>query len=183
MNNMKVLNKIQRLKMSKVKGFLYEVRLEWFVPIKTKLNEKVTICPIKDGKGVELFRNERVKDAFQKMEKSGQICIGAYIDGKLVGHAACILPEKEFGSFKVKNSAYIHYCYVDPQWRGYGIYPNMLSWIVRKVLEVYEIPRVTITTSPENIASQKGLMKIGFRFVKKYTYIKWWRIIWRKIVV
>lgn len=183
MEKSSILNRIRMLKVLKIKGFLYEVRPEWFIPVETSLKEKIEICPIKDGRDVEQLRDIQVKNAFEKMKKNGQICIGAYVNGKLAGHAACILPEIEYGPFRVKESAYIHYCYVDPEWRGFGIYPNMLSWIVKMVLDKYHIPRVTITTSEENVASQNGLKKIGFRFVRKYTYIEWWRIIWKKIVV
>lgn len=178
-----ILNRIRRLKVSKIKGFLYELRPECLIPVEASLKAKIEIRPIKAGRDVEQLREIQVKNAFEKMEKNGQICIGAYVNGKLAGHAACILPEMEYGPFIVKESAYIHYCYVDPEWRGFGIYPNMLSWIVKMVLDKYDISRVTITTTEENVASQNGLKKIGFRFARKYTYIEWWRIIWKKIVV
>lgn len=179
----KYMMMLKKLKIHRIKGNLYELKKRDFITVPSKISEGYKVGFLSDGEGVELIRDNSVKVAFQRMEREGQICAGAYIDGRLVGHASCILPEKDHGAFKVRKSAYIHYCYVSPEYRGYNIYPSLLSWIIQKVIKEYGIERLTITTVEDNVSSQKGLKKVGFQFVRKYSYIEWWRFIWKRIVV
>jgi len=129
------------------------------------------------------IRNRNVMCAFQNMIREGQICIFAYIGDKAVGHAACVLPDTIVGAFHVKNSAYIHYCYVEPKYRGHNIYPLMLCQLIKICEMEKNIQRFTIMTSKENISSQQGLKKVGFIFWKNYCCIEWWRLLWKKVLV
>ncbi len=176
--------KIRNILPQIVKGYLFQLEGEFnFVNPNFEKGLEVRILDEADCYVLLNLRNENVRVAFERMIQEGQICVGAYIEGALIAHAACVLPVKCQGAFKIIESAYIHYCYVDPKWRGQGIYPHMLSVIIQNVFEEHNVKKVSITTSQGNISSQRGLSKVGFRFVKRYVYVEWWRILWKKIKI
>lgn len=57
-------------------------------------------------------------------------------------------------------------CLTVPEFRGKNIYPVVLQHILRNVF-AQGIKTVFITTSPSNIASIRGIEKVGFRRLKK----------------
>jgi predicted GNAT family acetyltransferase len=57
------------------------------------------------------------------------------------------------------NSIHIGPCWTNKNQRGKGIYPAVLS----KICSDYYKKNVYIFTEKENIASQKGIEKVGFK--------------------
>ena len=58
-----------------------------------------------------------------------------------------------------KKSLHIGPCWTDNKFRGQGIYPAVLSSICKNNSET----NMFIFTEDENIASQKGITKVGFK--------------------
>jgi len=62
--------------------------------------------------------------------------------------------------YKLKeNEVFIHYCETAPETRGRNIYPHVLS----NIIEEHKDKDILISISDENIASKKGVEKVGFR--------------------
>ncbi|WP_138261925.1 GNAT family N-acetyltransferase [[Clostridium] hylemonae] len=182
---MNTLNKINKYLPHIKRGILFYLNQGMEVEVDTDLKSILRIEVVTDDicGDVCAVRNKNVQYAFENMVHKGQVCVFAYVDGQIAGHAACVLPDNKEGAFVVKNSAYIHYCYVDSRYRGHNIYPLMLHQIIKICKSKKGIQRFTIMTSRENIPSQLGLKKVGFTFWKNYCYIEWWRFIWKKVMV
>ena len=58
-----------------------------------------------------------------------------------------------------KNSIHIGPCWTDKNHRGKGIYPAVVS----KICADYSQKDVYIFTDDDNISSQKGIEKVGFK--------------------
>lgn len=182
---MSIMNKIYKFLPHIKRGMLFYLNQGMKVDVDTDLKPHLRIELVKEDmcNDVCAVRNENVQRAFENMVRKGQVCVFAYVDGRIAGHAACVLPDNMEGAFRVKKSAYIHYCYVDSKHRGHNIYPLMLQQIIRICNSEQNIQRFTMMTSRENIPSQHGLKKVGFAFLKNYWYIEWWRFIWKKVTV
>ena len=124
------------------------------------------------------IRKANVVEAFRNMYRNGEFCLGAFLDGELIGHCSMIFPTNRKNQIIINNSGYIHYCYIAPMYRGKNVYPKMLEELMRQAYSLYGIKRFSIITSPDNIASQRGLIKAGFSEKRECV-----SVIWRKIVV
>lgn len=58
-----------------------------------------------------------------------------------------------------KDEIFIHYCETAPEARGKNIYPHVLS----NISEEHKDKEILISVNDENIASKKGVEKVGFR--------------------
>jgi hypothetical protein len=58
-----------------------------------------------------------------------------------------------------KNEIFIHYCETSTEARGKNVYPHVLS----NIIEEYKGNEILICVNKENIASIKGVEKVGFR--------------------
>lgn len=124
------------------------------------------------------IRDDRVANAFRNMYLNGEYCLGAFSGGKIIAHCSLILPENCKNQMVVKDSGYIHYCYVAPEYRGKNVYPKMLWELMKQTHEQHGINRFSIHTSPDNYASQRGIYKVGFAGEKNHI-----SVIWRKYVL
>lgn len=129
------------------------------------------------------FREENIPFAFQNMINNSELCVFAYDGGVAVAHASCMLENTTSHSFIVHNAAYIHYCHVDPNYRGQSIYPMMLEFLIHTGFERDHITNVYISTNYDNISSQKGLVKAGFQLLKPYKTHSFWRFRWNRVIL
>ncbi|KMZ53644.1 GNAT family N-acetyltransferase [Dorea sp. D27] len=182
---MSIMNKIYKYLPHIKRGIIFYLDQGTKVEVDSNLKPRLRIETVTNHmcKDVCAVRNKNVQYAFENMVSKGQVCVFAYVDGRMAGHAACVLPHNIEGAFKVKNSAYIHYCYVDSKYRGNNIYPLMLKYLIETCSTDKDIMKFTITTSFDNRPSQLGLKKVGFSYLKRYYYVEWWKFKWKKITV
>jgi ribosomal protein S18 acetylase RimI-like enzyme len=82
-----------------------------------------------------------------------------------------------------KNNAYIYYCHTILDYRGRGIYPQLLSLLAIKLFKE-DIIEIIIDTSPNNVASQRGLLKVGFHEIYRAKILRLFGlVVWNKKVV
>lgn len=180
------MNKVKKYKPLKRKGILFGLRKEQMARvIETDIHKRIQIEEITKGniKKIEEIRGKSIADEVEKLIALNQIGVLITVEGEIAGHAICALPPSKEGAFLVRNSAYIHFCYVKDCWRGHNLYPLMLQELICICQKRYGITTFTIMTSCDNYSSQKGLVKVGFQFLKEYKYIEWWRFIWHKIIL
>jgi len=116
---------------------------------------------------VSEIRSPEMLVKFGQMIARGEKCVAACMDGKPVAYAACAANDK---------GAYIHDCFVAPDYRGRGIYPRMLAETIRKVHDEQGCARFTIAADPRNHASQRGILKAGFTLAGRSTDWSWGRL-------
>lgn len=80
-----------------------------------------------------------------------------------------------------KDAAYIHYCYVNENYRGKSVYPTMLKELLEYGFEEKQISKVYIDTDKRNMASQRGILKVGFQKWANCYEIGWGNIIFIRI--
>lgn len=113
----------------------------------------------------EAFVRKRTENAFSK----GAEAFLAFNNGKIAHISWLFYPpivREQLMILKLKPSeAHIATCYTTAAFRGMNIYPAMLQHILRYAAEK-RIERVYIASSPQNIASIRGIEKAGFLKVK-----------------
>ncbi|HEY4388184.1 MAG TPA: GNAT family N-acetyltransferase [Ktedonobacteraceae bacterium] len=82
--------------------------------------------------------------------------------------------EAEFGGGRVffhvpPLNRYLYYFITRPEWRGQGMYPRLLQYILTH--ESAENERFWIVHQRENIASQRGIARAGFRVASKVYFL------------
>lgn len=101
--------------------------------------------------------------------RSGGRCYTAWVDGHLAGYGWVSFKEEYVGEFNLRvrllpGEAYIWDCFTLPAFRRLGLYSALLSQVLCD-LEAGPVCRVWIGTDADNIASQRGIARAGFRAV------------------
>jgi hypothetical protein len=130
------------------------------------------------------MRDDNVIKEFKLMLQDNQIGVFAEINGKIVSHAwlqiGKVSRDKYNGSYgKLKdNEALIHFCNTSSEYRGNNLYPSLICELAKIYFKEYPSNIIYITTNPNNYSSQKGLLKVGFKYLeyrlvfKIFKYIK-----------
>lgn len=85
------------------------------------------------------------------------------MDGKRVVHLSHLISQNPKFPFLGPRDFEIGPCWTDPDYRGLGIYPNVLKRIADDLED--EVGRLFIFAEIENAASLKGISKSGFQLV------------------
>lgn len=114
-------------------------------------------------KDVLAFRDNVIAQKFERYLGSNQLGVYGYYEGKVVVHGWVIFNHSST-SKRVNNyfllppqAAFIHFCSVDPKYRGRKFYQALLVDLYQR-LEGYSI---YIDTNSWNIAAQKAIEKVG----------------------
>lgn len=101
--------------------------------------------------------------------RSGGVAV-ALIDGKIVG-CGCLKTHGCSDSFyKIgKQTAYLGVFHTDADYRGCGIYPAVISFLIESNLQYREF---FISAYTSNTASIKGLTKVGFVPIKTLEFFR-----------
>lgn len=118
------------------------------------------------------IRDINVKSIFEKICKE-QIVLLAKYNGIVAGHAVLKPPQNSFSGKHWNEKALIHYCYVAPKYRGKNIYPYMLANLANIAFNEYNISKIYIFTNKKNVASQKGIRKVGYSIDEKGYELGW----------
>ena len=126
---------------------------------------------------VLVIRDNSVKYAFEEMCSDSTAIIAKYCD-TIVGHA--VLKPWGIKGYQADfwmNKNYIHYGYVDPEYRGKGIYPYMLVYLARKLFQKEDGSKIYIRADYKNYSSIRGIEKAGFKYWGILTEYGWGDII------
>ncbi len=123
------------------------------------------------------IREEHVKAAFERMVKNSVVVVAKW-NKRIVGHAI-LKPDGQISECTQvwKNKNYIHYCYVDPKYRGRNIYPYMLVYLAQRVFKDQAKQQVYISADYKNYSSIRGIHKAGFYHWANLTEFGWGRIV------
>jgi len=175
--------------LSKVKSIvsrLFKIRHQYIFYINNfeKINEIVPKINVKfeeigfdNIEGVIKFRDWKYVKTFKRFLELGHYGIYAFVDSKAVAHLWSIICRTVHcrinGYMDIyQNEAFIHFCYVKEKYRGKNIYPTMLKILCQKLFSDFKIKRIWIDTETYNIASFKGIEKVGFKPYGKGFYFQ-----------
>lgn len=133
-----------------------------------------------------LCRKHLDKKFHERLRRPGQLCCVALSANQIAGYAwvtradlyveeiACMYPV-------APDEIFIYDCFVDPAYRGAGIYPAMLGFIIHDSLQQNpKLKNASIAASVLNQASIRGIVKSGFIEQKRIRYVeclqkqRWW---------
>ena len=108
-------------------------------------------------------------ETFKKFLSLGDWGYYAYLDGRWTHRSWVTFGPKKVDRWSgispmnlCANEAFIHWCETATWARGRGVYSAVLSEIVEDCLND-KCQNIYISTNQENIASQKGILRAGFR--------------------
>lgn len=111
------------------------------------------------------FQPQRYIEIFKNFLSLGDKGYFAYLQDKCIhrswlkGNEQIVHPHWAYPYQLKENEVFIHYCETAPEARGKNIYPHVLS----NIIEEHQDKDILISVNDENIASKKGVEKVGFR--------------------
>lgn len=118
------------------------------------------------------IREKNVEKTFEEICDT-QIVLLAKYDGKIAGHAVLKFSKDNYLGKHWFDDAYIHYCFVSPAYRGKNIYPYMMANLSDIAFKQYEIKEIYGGANKNNISSQKGIQKVGYKKIETGFEIGW----------
>jgi len=122
----------------------------------------------------------------EPQRKHNQRCLGARVNGRLVGTMWVAVSHAWLHSFKHElplaiGEAYLFQAYTDPAFRGQAIAPAMSAELLRRLREEGYRRAIRITL-PENQAALRAHAKAGFRkcaIIRRFR-LGPWQIVWQR---
>lgn len=106
----------------------------------------------------------------------GERCFLALHQGRVVSY--CWFSQARVGIEEVDltvvvqpDEAYLYDAFTLPQWRGRGLYPALLTRMVREAMEV-GCRRAMIFVVEDNLPSRQGIEKAGFELFQRISHYK-----------
>lgn len=117
---------------------------------------------------VTIFRSPDVARRFASMAISGHLGLFALLEGRVVGHAwaqpASDRSQLVNGYFDLRpGEALIHFCGVDPAFRGRRIFGRLLVELAKRLQDYPLATHVFVDAEASNSASLKGISTSGFK--------------------
>jgi RimJ/RimL family protein N-acetyltransferase len=115
----------------------------------------------------ELLINSHITDAYHKRFAQGDKAIVAYRD-ESPAHLSWLsltqiaIDEVQYLWILPETHSCIYDCRTLPAFRGKGIYPEVLQWIVKELLPIHNRKHAWIYAEAGNKASIHGIKKAGF---------------------
>lgn len=114
---------------------------------------------------------------FKRFLNEGHLGVYALHRSKVIAHGWLIFNDKSSrilnGYIKIEyKEALIHYCKVMADFRGQNIYPTIIVALCRKAFNQFNVKRIIIDSEASNIASIKGIKKVGFQSIGKRLYFQ-----------
>ncbi|HEY6142795.1 MAG TPA: hypothetical protein VIV55_05100 [Flavobacterium sp.] len=72
-----------------------------------------------------------------------------------------------------KNGPVIGDCYTNPNYRGKSIYPFVINYIAKELIEQNKIREVFIIVNSDNVNSIRGIGKAGFEYYASIKAKRW----------
>ncbi|WP_419233768.1 hypothetical protein [Aliarcobacter cryaerophilus] len=132
--------------------------------------EQTSVATIKHAtnenlKDILYFQPQRYINIFKNFLSLGDKGYFAYLEDKFIhrswvkSNEQVVYPHWAYPYKLKKDEVFIHYCETAPEARGKNIYPHVLSNIIKE----HQDKDILISVNDENIASKKGVEKVGFR--------------------
>lgn len=178
---MKVFGKI--FKSTKIILYSFDINNDHLaIPAEKSL---VPIIRIADGSSVLLQELQDAfpeKEFFSRLDNSGWQCFVAISNDKIVAYSwvateDCFIREIDYHYKLNSDEIFIYDCFVCKEYRGRGIYPDIISKIVKfntyKYCTRNKVNIVYIGVESSNRASIRGVHKTGFREFNRVRYLQW----------
>lgn len=156
---------------------LYKLDIKDLIPTECRIPMQIEKINNENIFKVINFRDSNVVNLFKDMLDNGEIGVYGIFNQKAVGHTWAIINSsnivkavEQFYKTKLKM-AYIHFGYVKEELRGNNIGPYILTNLMKFINETYNIDIFYIDTDNSNAASQKSIIKTGFKLYRKYKFI------------
>lgn len=116
------------------------------------------------------LRGSEYEKQFRYQLSLGDFGYYAYLDDKPVGYGWVKHPGSDDYFFKIDNGCvYLCRFFVHETMRGHGIYPEIISELIKKENNAETF---YIAVERGNESSERGLKKVGFKFVKEFGFIR-----------
>jgi len=116
--------------------------------------------------------NHIIYDLYWYLNTNGNCWVYSVFDGNHEVHHSYTTNRLYKFPFMKVNDLQIGNCYTNPFYRGKGIYPYIIKYIVEEHLKNYPVNDVYMLIEEENISSQSGVKKVGFEKIFKLETIK-----------
>lgn len=149
---------------------LFRVRRKDAVPQKAAV--ALTFVPI-DGENaawVTQLRGQVYEGQFRRQLELGDFGYYACADGRPVGYGWVKHAGSDDYFFRItEGCCYLCRFFVHESMRGQGIYPELITRLIQREREC---GCFYIDVERGNTASERGLKKVGFQFVKEFGFIR-----------
>lgn len=139
-------------------------------------------CSLKNGYETRVLKISPhnvgfIKAIYWNLVSLGNCRIYAIYDKERLVHTSYVIGKCYKFPFMSRKNGDIEIgpCQTNEAYRGQGIYPYVLSEIVERELSGNGVAYMIVST--ENIPSQKGIMKVGFRKINKLRKDRWKRYV------
>ena len=136
------------------------------VPSKITI-EKITLETIEAMRKKYLHKYRKWKRYLRKNIASG---VAAACDNEVVGYGWLKVKKAHDLFYKIKgeNIAYLCEYYVDASLRGNNIYPALIPYLIENNFYY----KYYISAYSSNLASNKGIVKVGFKVESSFTFLR-----------
>jgi GNAT superfamily N-acetyltransferase len=115
------------------------------------------------------IRGYDASDEFLQRFETGRRCYGAWVEGQPAAFGWVSYEDEEIGELNLRikllpGEVYVWDCVTASRFRGNGLYSALLSYILSE-LRTQQICRAWIGADLDNVASQKGIERAGFRHI------------------
>lgn len=159
--------------------YLYALSLEEEIPQVNPREEVEFVFMVSRESAAQLRDLSRVMNermALRRLERGDVACV-AYWRGKIVAYCWAAFQWAEIGEIDRKlllreGECYLYDAYTLEGFRGKGLYPDILSCILRYVRKK-GLHRALIFALKSNRPSHQGIRRGGFRLFQVVTYVRW----------
>ena len=150
-------------------GTLWVMHLDWPMPERVVPLVRATFVGVGPEATFMLARAMGLEDPAQVQRRfaTRRRCYAAMVEGNLAAYGWVTFDEERIGEMGVHihlapGEAYIWDCATAPSYRRHGLYTALLAHIVGE-LRREGLCRVWIGADGDNLPSQKGIARVGFR--------------------
>ena len=149
---------------------LYSAKREDLIPVAPRI--PIELVPITNENAylVKELRGEIYEEQFAYQLSLGDFGYYAYVDGKPVGYGWVKHKGSDDYFFKITDGCvYLCRFFVHESMRGNAIYPALITALAERERDAETL---YIAAERGNTASERGLLKVGFGFVREFGFIR-----------
>lgn len=147
--------------------------------IYSKYNIEYEVFTSQNHFKVGLLRGKGYIKQFLKMLEYGDLGVFAKIDNDYVGYGWAKFSNSKDYFFKIDN-CYLCRFYVDNNYRGRSIYPNIINWLIDEAKIKKELDVYFLAIEEGNRSSIKGATKVGFKYFSTYKFYRFLKLTFNK---
>lgn len=119
---------------------------------------------------VKTLRGAEFEKPFRDQLAMGDFGYYAYFEDRPIGYGWVKHAGSDDYFFRISEGCvYLCRFFVHESMRGHGVYPHLISALIEKNTE---ISTFYIAVERGNDSSERGLKKVGFRFVKEFGFVR-----------